>query len=426
MPRRITRSALSLTTLALLVTGAVLYAGPLSPPVGPVTSTAKTLGEVEPRIAVNLTNTPGDGDSLFKITQPGSYFLTGNITGVANKHGIEIAANGVTLDLNGFDLAGIPGMGVFDGVSVTVTNLSNITVTNGSVRNWGDQGVSLSASSGFSPTYCSLTDVRATGNAGVGIAAGPYALVSGCSSHSNTGGGIVTSWASIIQNCSVSNNTGIGISGSGNSTITNCSAYNNSLDGINTSSGCTVSGCTVAANLGEGIFVGEGSTLTGCTARSNTLNGLRAGPASTISNCTAEFNTLDGILAALRSRISNCTCSANSGDGIQVSNWCTVIGNTCAANGVAVDGAGVRSTSNQNVIDGNNCTSNRYGIFVASNTSLIFRNICGANTTANFSIAATNNYGAIIDRTGAFGAAVNGNSAASSVGSTDPHANFSY
>jgi len=65
-------------------------AGDLNPPPGPVASTMKTLSEVEPRIAVNSINTPGDADSLFKITQPGSYYLTGNITGVAE------TAQGVT------------------------------------------------------------------------------------------------------------------------------------------------------------------------------------------------------------------------------------------------------------------------------------------------------------------------------------------
>ena len=50
----------------------VSFAGPLDPPAGPVASTYKTLTEVEPRIAINATNTPGDADSIYKVTQPGS------------------------------------------------------------------------------------------------------------------------------------------------------------------------------------------------------------------------------------------------------------------------------------------------------------------------------------------------------------------
>jgi len=81
----------AVASLAGLFIAYSAWAGPLDPPAGPVTSTYKTLTEVEPRTAINTTNTPGDADSLFKITQPGSYYLTGNITGVAAKHGIEIA-----------------------------------------------------------------------------------------------------------------------------------------------------------------------------------------------------------------------------------------------------------------------------------------------------------------------------------------------
>ncbi len=69
----------------------------------------KSLTEVEPRIAINAANTPGDAGNLFIISQPGSYYLTGNINGVAGMHGIAISASGVTLDLSGFELRGSPG-----------------------------------------------------------------------------------------------------------------------------------------------------------------------------------------------------------------------------------------------------------------------------------------------------------------------------
>ena len=58
---------------------------------------------------VDAAHTPGDVDSLFVISQSGSYYLTGSITGVAAKHGIKITAPYVTLDLGGFTLTGIAG-----------------------------------------------------------------------------------------------------------------------------------------------------------------------------------------------------------------------------------------------------------------------------------------------------------------------------
>ena len=41
----------------------------------------KTLDQVEARIIVNATNTPGDGTNSYIISAPGSYYLTGNIAG---------------------------------------------------------------------------------------------------------------------------------------------------------------------------------------------------------------------------------------------------------------------------------------------------------------------------------------------------------
>ena len=95
-------SALALALVLILQPCPFLLAqGPLTPPGAPA-PTMKTLDQIEPRIAINATNTPGDASSLFRIAQPGSYYLTGNITGVAGKDGIEIASSNVTIDLMGF------------------------------------------------------------------------------------------------------------------------------------------------------------------------------------------------------------------------------------------------------------------------------------------------------------------------------------
>jgi hypothetical protein len=56
---------------------------------------------------------------------------------------------------------------------------------------------------------------------------------------------------------------------------------------------------------------------------------------------------------------------------------------------------------------------------------VIVSNSAKQNTT-NYDIAANNVFGAIVDRTAPASAAVSGNSAASSVGTTDSWANISY
>ncbi len=103
-PRNSFTRLASVSAAALILAAGTLVAGPLNPPGGPVASTMKTLTEVEPRIAINSTNTPGDATSMFLITQPGSYYLTSDIVTTGNKIGIRIIADNVTVDLSGMSV----------------------------------------------------------------------------------------------------------------------------------------------------------------------------------------------------------------------------------------------------------------------------------------------------------------------------------
>ena len=226
--------------------------GSLTPPGAPA-PTMKTLDQLEPRTAINSTNTPGDDDSLFKITQPGSYYLTGNITGVTGKHGIEIAASGVTLDLNGFDLVGVAGMGPFDGVSATVVGLTNIAVVKGSVRNWGDEGVDLGTSSAVN---CRLEGVLARGNAGSGISAGLSSTVTNCLANGNSANGITVVATCTVSNCSAVTNAQHGIQAFDTCSVTGCISTANGFDGIRVQNSCRVTDNICANNGTAGLFSG--------------------------------------------------------------------------------------------------------------------------------------------------------------------------
>jgi hypothetical protein len=80
------------------------------------------------------------------ITQPGSYQLSGNLTVPANTDAIDIVANNVTLDLNGFSIigpvvcSGSPAtcIGGFNlpGIGVNGSGFSGITVINGGCTEW--------------------------------------------------------------------------------------------------------------------------------------------------------------------------------------------------------------------------------------------------------------------------------------------------
>lgn len=313
-----------LVIISVLLSANVARSGDLMPPAGPVAPTMKTLSEVEPRTAVNATNTPGDADSLFKIAQPGSYYLTGNLTGVVGKHGIEITASGVTLDLMGFDLLGVPGS--LNGVNASIA-VTGIAVVNGSVRNWGADGMQL-----FNATNIRLTDLRASGNTGNGIIARDNAVVTGCVAFLNGVAGIRAETSAVITGCATSFNGGTGIM---------------------TNFGCTITNCSSSANSGAGIW-----------------------------NSFASPNA--------PSTITNCSTVSNTGDGIRVSGNCTVRNNACDGNGAGGgDGAGIHATNFDNRIEGNNCTINDRGIDVDAAGNFITRNTCSGNTT-NWDVVAGN------------------------------------
>jgi len=374
------RTALTCTALASLsiLGAAVLIAGPIDPPSGAVGPTYKTLAEVEPRIAISPANTPGDLDSLFKITQPGSYYLTANITGVPSRHGIEIASRGVTLDLNGFHLTGIAGMGVFDGVTVTVTNVSDIVVLNGSVRDWGGDGVDLAATGA---SNCRVERVNSSANAGVGIAL------------------------------------------SGPSRMSECAAWDNGSDGLVVGSNSTVIDCTSLSNGGAGIVAGIGSVVSLCAVKFNVGDGIDADPACTITACAAHSNFSNGFALGSSCLVADCTSNGNALDGILISSGSVVRGNNCVGNGFNDDAAGIHATGSRNRIEANACTSNDRGIDVDGPSNVIIRNTCSANTQNNWDVVAGNVI-LVVNATPA--ALVTGNNGGVAPGSTDPNANFTH
>src|SRR4029079_12515180 len=111
--------------------------GTLTPPGAPA-PTFKTLQQVAPRTPIS--------SAPFLITQPGSYYLTTNLTGQAGTNGITVATDNVAIDLNGFALIGVSGSQ--DGILVTPTpafgNRRNVAIHDGAICNWGGDGVDVS------------------------------------------------------------------------------------------------------------------------------------------------------------------------------------------------------------------------------------------------------------------------------------------
>jgi hypothetical protein len=115
---------LAIILLLATLTSILRAQGSLTPPGAPASS-MKTLAQVEARTAITNTGTVA-------INQPGSYYLTTNIT-VASGHGVVILCSNVMLDLNGFTLFSTDPSG--NGYGVFLSNsVRNITIMNGFVR----------------------------------------------------------------------------------------------------------------------------------------------------------------------------------------------------------------------------------------------------------------------------------------------------
>lgn len=420
--RRNAASATAVSFLLLALVAAPAHAGPINPPAGPVASTPGP----EPRIPLSLTTTPGDANSVFKITQPGSYYLTGNLTGSSAKHGIEIGASGVVIDLMGYSLIGVAGS--LDGVNAPFGTYSGVTVRNGSVSSWGGGGVALA---GIAGTV--IEGVHAFNNGSIGISGGSHATVSNCTANQNGSVGISVTTDSSVSECHAGDNE-MGFLLTLGCVATSCTADDNNSHGFFGNSagtgGLTFDRCTATSNGGHGFsIISRGTVLRGCIASSNGKNGYDLGSGCRITDSTAESNIENGFFLNTGCHISGCSARINDLDGIRASGGCVIRDNLCISNGQTnlggVVGAGIHTTGTDNRIEGNNCTTNDRGIDVDSSASIIFRNTCSGNSL-NWTFAANNVFGPIIDRTLPASGSVSGNSAADASGSTHPNANFTY
>ncbi len=451
------RTIVWVPALLLAAAGGFLVAGPLNPPGGPVASTYKTLSEVEPRTAINATNAPGDVNTLYKISQPGSYYLTGNLAGVANKHGIQVVADNVTIDLCGFTLTGVPtGRDAIHGDGGP--GLTGLVIRNGTISGWGAGSgiyagsVSKCRADGLtisSVTYegmwfgaqaqmssCAVTSARN------GLRAGPASVFTNCTVDTTTERGIDAGLNCVIQQCITRAGTIAGINTSDACTLQGCTATTSAI-GIQTGQGCTLSACCASANSGQGIHAGTGSSVLNCSVLGNGAEGVFGVGGVTIESCTASTNLGTGLNGNSGSLISRCV-SQNNAAGISVGAWssvcgCAVYGNTdigifasqeslvsgnqSAHNGQASD-AGIVVFSKCR-IEGNLCTSNVQGIKCNSSNNILVGNSCSGNTI-NWNIASNNVFGPVILRTSPGSASWSGDQNASSLNTTDPAANYTF
>lgn len=222
---------------------------------------------------VTTADTPG-----FPVTimQPGSYRLESNlIVPDAATTAIEITADNVTLDLNGFSIIGpnhctpnplhctfTGGAGIgIKAVSATGFSPANIRVMNGTVRGMGGHGIRMMGDGTV------VERVFAISNGGPGIVVGQGSVIDSVASLNASGAALV---GLIVRGCTATNNVfgifirpgGVGI---GNT------AMNNAAGGISVNN-ASAKGNTAMSNGDYGFDATCPSSLEGNTSTRNGIN----------------------------------------------------------------------------------------------------------------------------------------------------------
>ncbi len=223
-----------------IITCAGLYAqGNLAPPAGVPAPTMKTLDQVEPRTPISSLP--------YTISEPGSYYVTGNLS--STEHGIIIQSSGVTVDLMGFSMAGDGGTGDY-GIYVAGASTNNpvdkLLVRGGSIYDFGN---------GLRARFTENSRFE-------------QLLVSGSTSHGFLlAGNAGLCNGNTVVDCSVSGSTGIGfyLDGRGGQCNENrllaCSSRNNGGMGFllagnaGQCDGNTIQGNVVSKNSVQGIYI---------------------------------------------------------------------------------------------------------------------------------------------------------------------------
>ena len=289
----------------------------LLPPIGPVTGTMKTLDQVEPRTPAN--DLPGDLNWVIIISEPGSYYLTGNVIGVLDKGGIDVRSNDVTLDLNGFNIDGANAGDFRTGIRAG----DRCVIRNGSLTNWSSYGL-------FSGNNSTVSSIRA------------YR----CGSDPNNNPAFFVSSQSIVQDCHVIESGGTGIHMQGRrSIVERCMVSKSGEIGIDIGTSglgqlaepSTVRDCYSAENGEEGILAGFGASISSCTTFRNQSCGIRASRGSIVKDCVSFVDQGGFVLVADITAV-DCTAVISTGDGFRSGNGsvltrCRAI--ACTENGFA-------------------------------------------------------------------------------------------
>lgn len=384
-----------IASAAIVLASAILTAGPLDPPAGPIAPSYKTLHDVEPRTVINAANTPGNASALHVISQPGSYYLAGDLVNSTTRHSIQITVDHVSIDLNGFSIRGTSASN--SGI-VTSGSRKNIAIRNGTIHGHGNSGISLG-----NAVNVAISDIVASANSLTGVAPGQRAILSNVVCEGgNLGFNLSFAADSVLSRCVATNINGDGFGFTAARVIFDQCVASGSINGFVLGNQNQASSCISVGNSGYGVYVtGSRAVLTDCVTESNSFSGYYVGgPGARLTRCTAANNgnatatKYSGILIdALNAEIAGCTAIGNGRAGFQLNLGRATIRDSIA---VANAGRGIEATQFANAtvrVYGSRLQLNAIGAEVGPES--IFEN-CAVIENIDSGILVTGNGNAII------------------------------
>ena len=286
--------------------------------------------------------TSGDAPGFpVEIHEPGLYRLVGNLDTRDqptpwNLNAIEIKSEGVTLDLNGFQIRGPTSCNVEtlicapiatdvkfgNGVFVAHSNaeeliaFSGTRIINGLIRGMPTAAILCAVS-------CRISDVNISNSGLMGLLASEGSIVERVIAEYNGG-------------------AGIGVNG----TIRNVTARFNLDYGIFASGPTPVEGAVASNNLGYGIFANPGTSLVNNLSTQNQGDGFRCMGCTMINNHASRNEGFGAILGgsfgdfgSIAATLSGNNLTANGDGSINVSGIHVIAlgGNACTAASATVD-----------------------------------------------------------------------------------------
>jgi hypothetical protein len=264
--------------------------------------------------------TPGDAAGYpVTLSVSGAYILTGVLTAPdQNTNIIEITADNVNLDMNGFTIVGTnlcvsPPTCSAAGTGIGIVSANHqLSLEHGLITGMGSHGISMT---GLGLVFREMGVSHCAGN---GIQTSDRAFFYDAAVGLNGGNGIVTGLGANLIN------THSGINGAG---------------GVIAGDAAKIDEGGFGANVGNGIVTGGFAMITGVNANGNGGNGITVSYGSLIDGCLAQGNTGTGIVfpatvGTTASMYKNCLISGNATATVTGTEGNSVGPNYCNGNAV--------------------------------------------------------------------------------------------